>query len=135
MEKVPSDFKGDAVGVSEKKTVSILELAQGSVLLIDEAYALNDESFGKEVLNTINDKVQGKPGDNIAVILIGYKPQMLQMLRQQNAGLTRRFNLESALEFEDFSDTELLAIISDQCRPVANSVQIWHHKCIVRILF
>jgi hypothetical protein len=35
-----SDFTGAVVGESQKKTRAIIELAQGKVLFIDEAYVL-----------------------------------------------------------------------------------------------
>jgi len=47
--KLPSDFKGDVVGQSETKTRAILEACEGKVLLIDEAYSLNDGVYGKAV--------------------------------------------------------------------------------------
>lgn len=126
MVKTASDFKGSVVGESETKTNALLELAQGQVLLIDEAYALNDGLYGTQVLDTIVEKIQGNPGDDIAVIMAGYKPNMLKMLRDQNPGLTRRFNPESALEFDDFSDTELLQILGGICRSseVRASIQV-----------
>lgn len=37
----PADFMGAALGQSEEKTMSILSAAQGSVLVIDEAYGLH----------------------------------------------------------------------------------------------
>lgn len=120
MDRKATDFKGAVVGESERQTNTILELAQGNVLLIDEAYVLNDGrngqgSYGRAVLDTIVEKVHGRPGEDIAVILAGYEPQMLKMLRDQNPGLARRFNPDSALWFEDFSDAELLRILSAEC--------------------
>ena len=120
LDRKASDFKGSVVGESEKNTDAIIELAQGNVLLIDEAYSLSDGgngqgSFGAAVLDTIVEKVQGRPGEDIAVIMAGYEPQMLKMLRDQNPGLSRRFNPASALRFDDFSDLELLAILSAEC--------------------
>jgi SpoVK/Ycf46/Vps4 family AAA+-type ATPase len=39
--KTASDFTGSVVGESQKRTRAIIELAQGKVLLIDEAYVLS----------------------------------------------------------------------------------------------
>jgi len=111
--KTTSDFVGSAVGESQNKTKAILEMAEGCVLVIDEAYGLDDQLYGKQVLDTIVEKVSGKPGEDIAVILIGYDKEMKKMLRDQNPGLARRFDLSYALRFEDFSDQELLEIFSD----------------------
>ena len=44
-----SDFVGSAVGESQKKTNAMLEKARGKVLVIDEAYNLDDNMYGKQV--------------------------------------------------------------------------------------
>ncbi len=46
-----SDFIGAVIGESQKKANAMLEKAKGKVLVIDEAYSLNDEHFGKQVRN------------------------------------------------------------------------------------
>lgn len=38
--KCASDFIGDALGTSEKRTQAILKAAESNVLVIDEAYSL-----------------------------------------------------------------------------------------------
>ena len=110
--KTTSDFIGSAVGESQNKTKAILEMAEGCVLVIDEAYGLDDQLYGKQVLDTIVEKVSGKPGEDIAVILIGYDKEIKKMLRDQNPGLARRFDLSYALRFEDFNDQELMEIFT-----------------------
>ena len=71
--KGPADFLGDAVGQSEAKTVAILESCRGKVLLLDEVYALNPKrssnSFAANVIDTIVQRVQGTPGEDIAILL------------------------------------------------------------------
>ena len=70
-------------------------------------------SFTKKQKTKITQK--GAPGEDIAVIMAGYKPQMLKMVQEQNPGLTRRFDPTFAVHFEDFSDGELLEILSLEC--------------------
>eukprot|EP00966_Prymnesium_polylepis_P245262 5673638-Prymnesium_polylepis.1 len=43
--------------------------------------------------------------------MIGYEKQMKKMFREVNAGLSRRFGLDDAFRFEDFSDKELERIV------------------------
>lgn len=48
----------------------------------------------------------------MAVILAGYEKEMNALFRNcENSGLKRRFNLSEALQFEDFTDAELLTIL------------------------
>lgn len=116
VEKTASDFIGSVVGESSSKTNQIIKNAAGKVLLIDEAYALNDSMYGKQVLDTLVEKIQGTPSDDIAVLLLGYETQMLDMIRTQNPGLSRRFPSEYAFYFEDYSDSELLSILIASCK-------------------
>jgi hypothetical protein len=85
----------------------------GKVLIIDEAYMLNNSSdpFKTTVIDTIVAEVQSTPGEDRCVLLLGYKEQMEDMMRDVNPGLARRFPLESAFVFEDFSDSELRQIL------------------------
>ncbi|KAJ3016332.1 UNVERIFIED_CONTAM: hypothetical protein HDU68_012270 [Siphonaria sp. JEL0065] len=111
-----SDFVGAYVGESQKKTNLMLEKARGCVLLIDEAYNLDDSLYGKQVLDALVEKVQGSENDDIAVLLCGYDEPMLAMLRNQNPGLSRRFPRDYAFEFADYNDNELLALFHFECR-------------------
>lgn len=109
------DFVGGHVGQSQTKTTAILEKAKGKVLVIDEAYNLDDGLYGKQVLDVIVEKVQGGEHDDIAVLLLGYEQQMDQMMRNQNPGLSRRFAREYAFMFDDFNPDELLQIFEFYC--------------------
>jgi Cdc6-like AAA superfamily ATPase len=73
------------------------------------------------VVDTIVAKVQGVPGDDRCVLLLGYREQMQEMLRNANPSLSRRFQLEDAWEFEDFDDTQLFKIL----RAKAKSAYDW----------
>jgi hypothetical protein len=61
-------------------------------------------------------QVHGKPGADIAVIMAGYEPQILKMIRDQNPGLARRFNATQPFKFVDFDNDELLEIMSQTCK-------------------
>ncbi|KAI8995867.1 P-loop containing nucleoside triphosphate hydrolase protein [Gaertneriomyces semiglobifer] len=113
--KTASDFVGQHVGESQTKTGAILEAAKGKVLVIDEAYNLDDNMYGKQVLDVFVEKVQG-PQDDMAVLMLGYEEPMLAMLRNQNAGLARRFPPEYAFRFEDYTDMELREIFLASAR-------------------
>jgi SpoVK/Ycf46/Vps4 family AAA+-type ATPase len=109
--KQPSDLIGSHVGEAEKTTAALIKRCRGKVLLIDEAYALCNSSYGRNALDTLTGLVQGSPGEDIAVVLIGYEKDMVKMLRDQNAGLSRRFALEQAFRFEDFDNSALSRVL------------------------
>lgn len=119
--KNSADFIGDVIGGSEKATKGILASTVGKVLVIDEAYGLYGGSstgtrgqtdiFRTAVIDTLVGMVQSVPGDDRCVLLLGYRAEMERMLQNVNPGLTRRFPLSEAFEFEDFSDHELKEIL------------------------
>lgn len=90
----------------------------GKVLVIDEAYGLCDSQgsassiYKTAVIDTIVAEVQSVPGDDRCVLLLGYKDQMEDMFQNVNPGLSRRFPISSAFEFEDFTDNELRSILN-----------------------
>jgi hypothetical protein len=116
VKKTASDFIGKYVGESQSRTNAILKESEGKVLIIDEAYNLDDRLYGKEALNVIVEKVQGGPYDDIAVLMLGYEGPLLEMLRTQNPGLARRFPREYAFEFEDYTMEELHQIYNTTCK-------------------
>jgi hypothetical protein len=69
--KTASDFIGSHLGQSSKNTNDIIKSSAGKVLVIDEAYVLDDTFYGKQVLDTLVEKIQGTPSDDIAVLLLG----------------------------------------------------------------
>jgi SpoVK/Ycf46/Vps4 family AAA+-type ATPase len=109
--KQPSDFIGSTVGETPKRTSALLQRCTGKVLIIDEAYALHNSSYGLEAIDTLVGLVHGAPGEDIAVVMIGYEKQMKKMFREVNPGLQRRFGLDDAFRFDDFSDKELDRIV------------------------
>ncbi|KAK0705676.1 P-loop containing nucleoside triphosphate hydrolase protein [Lasiosphaeris hirsuta] len=117
--KNPSDFVGSHLGESEKNTKGILASAVGKVLVIDEAYGLygggkggsTADPYKTGVIDTIVAEVQSVPGDDRCVLLLGYKDQMEDMFQNVNPGLSRRFPIASAFNFEDFSQDDLGKIL------------------------
>ncbi|KAJ5272282.1 hypothetical protein N7478_007407 [Penicillium angulare] len=120
--KNPSDFIGSVLGESEKNTKAILAATLGKVLVIDEAYGLfaggtsdgtgaKSDPYRSSVVDTIVADVQSTPGDDQCVLLLGYKDEMEQMFQNVNPGLSRRFPLDQAFVFEDFTEHELDQIV------------------------
>lgn len=108
------------MGQSEANTRAILSTTVGKVLIIDEAYMLYSGSGDKgngvdiyktAVIDTIVAEVQSVPGEDRCVLLLGYEDQMIEMFRNVNPGLTRRFPLADAFHFADFDDQELEEIL------------------------
>ncbi len=110
-----SDLVGACVGASQTKTSRLLERCKGRVLVIDEAYSLNQSIFGKQALDTIVEKVMGTPGEGIAVLMLGYEREMTDMMREANPGLARRMNASEPLHFKDYDNAALLEIIIGVC--------------------
>lgn len=106
-----SDLVGGYMGQTAQKTKEIIESARGGVLFIDEAYSLspgNNEQndYGAEAIEVLIKAMEDYRNDFI-VILAGYETGMKQLLKS-NPGLSSRINMQ--MEFDDFSDEELLAI-------------------------
>ena len=120
--KNATDFIGAYRGHSEKQTKNILRDAAGKVLMIDEAYMLDPyrtasmsgpDSYRQAVIDTIVGEVQNSPGEDICVIMCGYKVEMERMLKRSNPGLARRFPIADAFVFEEF-DIPQLEMVLDQ---------------------
>ena len=105
-----STFLGNNWGDEEKAIRQVLELAQGGVLMIDEAYLLNSSNPndpGKLILPQLMDILANERQRDIAIVLCGYKDPMLRLL-DLNPGLASRF--PNRFEFQDFSVEELIQI-------------------------
>ena len=142
--KNPSDFRGEFLGSSEKNTRDILRAAEGNVLVIDEAYALctsngsgwgwGSDPFGNAVIDTLVEQIQARPGDDRAVIMLGYRKEMHDMFKSVNPGLSRRFQLEQAYDFPDYNDVALLKILIAKAKESKLDVPISVAKRAVRTL-
>ncbi|KAI0030556.1 P-loop containing nucleoside triphosphate hydrolase protein [Vararia minispora EC-137] len=120
--KNPSDFKGQHIGHSEAQTKRILRSTVGKVLVIDEAYMLYasggsgsggnpSDMYSAAIIDTLVAEIQSVPGEDRCILLLGYEDKMREMFRNVNPGLSRRFDIEKAVRFDDFTDTELLQIL------------------------
>lgn len=107
-----SGLVGQYVGHSEEKTQSVIAKADGGVLFIDEAYALNDrygedrKGFGEEATDVLVKAMEDRR-DSLMVILAGYKGPMDNFI-SMNPGLKSR--IPAIIEFGDYSTDELLEI-------------------------
>jgi hypothetical protein len=88
------------------------------------------DPYKTAVIDTIVAEVQSVPGEDRCVLLLGYKSQMEEMFQvyrtkfgvdesipdtlfqNVNPGLSRRFDIENAFHFEDFTNTEFLEILN-----------------------
>jgi SpoVK/Ycf46/Vps4 family AAA+-type ATPase len=119
--KAPSDFIGSVLGSSEKQARDILRAAEGCVLVIDEAYSLtptpgSSDPYKTAVIDTLVEQIQAKPGDDRAVILLGYRDKMEAMFRVVNPGLSRRFQWDNPVVFQDYDEMQLIAILRSKCK-------------------
>jgi len=99
-----SGLVGEYVGHTEKKTKNVVNRANGGVLFIDEAYALNDrysssKGFGEEAVDVLVKEMEDRR-DSLVVVFAGYKAPMLDFIGL-NPGLRSR--IPSIIEFPDYS--------------------------------
>ncbi len=102
------DLKGRYVGESGPKTAAKIDEAIGGVLFIDEAYAIGDDTFGKEVIATLIKSMEDRK-DQFVVIFAGY-PKEMQEFININSGINSRIGYK--FHFEDYKETELLKIFN-----------------------
>ena len=87
----------------------MFDRAKGSVLFIDEAYALIEDKkglYGTEAINEIVQEMENRREDTI-VILAGYPDEMKQLL-EWNPGMKSRIAFH--VSFDDYTEQELLDI-------------------------
>ncbi|MBR5180008.1 MAG: AAA family ATPase [Lachnospiraceae bacterium] len=105
------DLCGEYIGQTAPKTSAICRDAYGSVLFIDEAYALyqgDDKSsdYGREALTTLVSEMENHR-DDMVVVMAGYKDDMNKLM-EGNAGLRSR--MPYLLEFESYDKQQLFEI-------------------------
>lgn len=93
-------------------------MSVGKVLIIDEAYMLNNGGVGSQqdiyktaVIDTLVAEVQSVPGDDRCILLLGYEDKLKAMFRNVNPGLSRRFAIEDPFLFQDFDVPQLEQIL------------------------
>lgn len=109
-----SDFVQKYVGWSSKDTLKLLEDNLGKVLFVDEAYSLvtdMHDSFGMEVLTTINLFLSQHPGE-IIIIFAGYKDLMEAGIFSFQPGLKRRFMWQ--FDCSGYTDEQLFGVFKAQ---------------------
>ncbi|MBR6338053.1 MAG: AAA family ATPase [Ruminococcus sp.] len=105
------DLVAEYEGQTAVKTASICRDAYGSVLFIDEAYALdegkyNGANFGKEALATLVAEMENHR-DDMLVVMAGYSEEM-ESLMKVNPGLRSR--MPYLLEFKSYTKEQLFEI-------------------------
>ena len=104
-----ADLVGKYVGWTAQIVKNKFKQAKGSVLFIDEAYALLEDRsglYGDEAINTIVQEMENHREDMV-VIFAGY-PKEMEAFLARNPGLRSRIAFH--LPFEDYSARELYRI-------------------------
>ena len=113
------DLIAKYVGHTAPKVAQICRDAYGSVLFIDEAYALavkenngGTSSFNAEALNTLLSEMENHR-DDMVVIMAGYKENVDELMRS-NPGLVQRMPYE--IKFPNYTREQLSEIFFAQAR-------------------
>ena len=97
------------VGQTAIQTNQLIDKALGGVLLIDEAYTLNqgdNDNFGHEAIDTLLKRLEDDRGKFVCIVA-GYTQQMFDFI-QSNPGLKSRFNKD--IPFNDYDGAALTEI-------------------------
>ncbi|MCR5682500.1 MAG: AAA family ATPase [Clostridiales bacterium] len=103
------------IGQTAIKTAKVCESALGSVLFIDEAYALTSRSendFGFEAVDTLLKNMEDHR-DDLVVIVAGYT-ELMEEFVNSNPGLRSRFN--KYVSFADYTGEEMKGIFALNCK-------------------
>ncbi len=106
------DFCGQYVGETAPKTAAMCRDAYGSVLFIDEAYALYRENrpgsldYGREAIDTLIAEMENHRSD-LVIIMAGY-PDEMETLMMANQGLESR--MPYVIEFPNYTREQLYKI-------------------------
>ena len=105
------DLCAEFVGQTAVKTATICRDSYGSVLFIDEAYALYDDGhttndYGKEAITTLISEMENHR-DDMLVVMAGYTDEM-ETLMKANPGIRSRMPV--ILHFPNYSRKQLFDI-------------------------
>ncbi|WP_432457048.1 AAA family ATPase [Cellulomonas iranensis] len=103
-----SELVAGYLGQTAAKTTEVVQRAIGGVLFIDEAYALADDQYGTEAVNTLVKDMEDHR-DELVVIVAGYPLPMARFLAT-NPGLESRF--ATTVTFDDYTDAQLREIFA-----------------------
>ena len=104
------DLISEYIGKTAQKVEEVFNSAEGGILFIDEAYSLTSENKNgteAEAITTLVQLMENKK-DSCAVILAGYRKEMLEFL-EMNPGLKSRF--PTIIDFPDYTPEELTEIV------------------------
>ena len=107
-----SELVAGYLGQTAEKTTAVVERALGGVLFIDEAYALAEDQYGREAVDTLVKDMEDHR-DDLVVIVAGYPGPMTRFV-STNPGLESRF--ARTITFEDYSGDELRQIFESMAR-------------------
>lgn len=103
-----SELVAGYLGQTAEKTTAVVQRALGGVLFIDEAYALAEDQYGKEAVDTLVKDMEDHR-DDLVVIVAGYPGPMARFV-STNPGLESRF--ARTITFEDYASDELRRIFA-----------------------
>lgn len=107
-----SELVAGYLGQTAEKTTAVVQRALGGVLFIDEAYALAEDQYGREAVDTLVKDMEDHR-DDLVVVVAGYPGPMARFV-STNPGLESRF--ARTITFEDYSAGELRQIFESMAR-------------------
>lgn len=107
-----SELVAGYLGQTATKTTEVVEQALGGVLFVDEAYALAEDQYGREAVDTLVKDMEDHR-DDLVVVVAGYPLPMARFVAT-NPGLESRF--ATTIVFEDYTDAELRQIFERLAR-------------------
>lgn len=107
-----SELVAGYLGQTAEKTTAVVQRALGGVLFIDEAYALAEDQYGREAVDTLVKDMEDHR-DDLVVIVAGYPGPMARFV-STNPGLESRF--ARTITFDDYSADELRRIFESMTR-------------------